>query len=53
MEVYLWADAICINQKDELEKSHQIVLMEDIYAQAESVYIDLGDVQPGCSLALT
>jgi hypothetical protein len=39
---YLWIDAICINQSDVVEKSHQIRLMKDIYAEAESVIVWLG-----------
>ena len=34
-----WADAICINQEDTLEKSHQIGLMDGIYGQAEEVLL--------------
>ena len=37
-----WIDAVCINQKDEIEKSGQIPLMHDIYATAKSVLIWLG-----------
>lgn len=37
------ADAICINQTDLLEKSHQIPLMGDIYSQAVVVRIWLGE----------
>lgn len=44
----LWADAICINQKDPIEKSHQIPLMKKIYAGAEQVFAWVGrDPQPG------
>lgn len=43
-EEYLWADAICINQADEDEKSMQIQLMGKIYSTANTVYVDLGDL---------
>src|ERR1700712_2257370 len=33
----LWVDAICINQNDLDEKSHQVQLMGDIYRQASIV----------------
>lgn len=39
----IWIDAICINQKDELEKTQQIPLMGQIFSSAEVVYIWLGD----------
>jgi len=42
-EEYIWADAICINQKDLAERSEQIPLMKHIYSQAQTVYVDLGD----------
>ncbi|KAK2589430.1 hypothetical protein QQS21_012892 [Conoideocrella luteorostrata] len=42
-ESYLWADAICINQENLAEKGAQIQLMERIYSEASTVYIDLGD----------
>lgn len=38
-----WADAVCINQKDDVEKSNQIPLMFRIYQQAFRVAIWLGD----------
>ncbi|KAH9203749.1 heterokaryon incompatibility protein-domain-containing protein, partial [Leptodontidium sp. 2 PMI_412] len=40
--VFLWADAICINQKNLAEKSAQVSRMHDVYTQAETVYIWLG-----------
>lgn len=52
-EEYLWADAICINQDDMAEKSDQILLMKDIYSKAQTVYVDLGDVQPSWFSVLT
>lgn len=44
--VCLWIDSICINQRDLREKSFQIVLMRDIYSQAEEVFVWLG--RPEC-----
>ncbi|KAK3661733.1 hypothetical protein LTR56_000224 [Elasticomyces elasticus] len=40
----LWCDAICINQADDIEKSHQVRRMDIIYRTARSVMIWLGDV---------
>ncbi|EON95610.1 putative heterokaryon incompatibility protein [Phaeoacremonium minimum UCRPA7] len=45
-EDYLWADAVCINQKDNVEKTEQLLMMEHIYKRAEAVYVDFGDEQP-------
>lgn len=39
---FLWADAICINQNDQLEKEHQISMMGQIYENAEAVLAWLG-----------
>ncbi|KAI0460291.1 heterokaryon incompatibility protein-domain-containing protein [Xylaria acuta] len=38
----LWADAICINQADALEKSSQVLLMPHIYSQATRTLAWLG-----------
>jgi hypothetical protein len=38
----LWADAICINQKDVHERNHQVGLMGKIYSQATNVLVWLG-----------
>jgi hypothetical protein len=38
----LWADAICISQDDEEERSNQITLMEHIYRKADKTLIYLG-----------
>ncbi|KAJ4354300.1 uncharacterized protein N0V89_006034 [Didymosphaeria variabile] len=43
-ERLIWADAICINQRDNEEKSHQIQIMDQIYATADNVVIYLGQV---------
>lgn len=41
-DVYVWADALCINQKDEVEKDTQIKRMRDIYANAAGTKVWLG-----------
>lgn len=38
----IWADALCINQLDIEERSHQVSLMKSIYTLAEQVNIWLG-----------
>ncbi|KAI2615386.1 heterokaryon incompatibility protein-domain-containing protein [Hypoxylon sp. NC1633] len=38
----VWIDAICINQSDNLEKSHQVRLMRTIYSKASEVIVWLG-----------
>jgi hypothetical protein len=42
----LWADAICINQKDTEERNHQVQLMQIIYSKATKVLIWLGHEDP-------
>ena len=39
---YLWIDAICINQKDNSERSQQIRLMPELYSRASLVIVWLG-----------
>jgi len=39
----LWIDALCINQKDNNEKSEQILLMPKIYALASRAVVHLGE----------
>ena len=39
----IWADAICINQRDLLERSQQVRMMGEIYSTATNVIIWLGD----------
>ena len=48
----LWADAICINQGDVLEKNHQVQYMKSIYSNAKRVVIWLG-LKTGCSEFMT
>ena len=44
-EAYMWADAVCIDQQNVAEKSEQILLMERIYSNAGTVYVDLGSLE--------
>lgn len=39
---YLWIDAICLNQDDEIEKACQVLVMGRIYKEATDVRIWLG-----------
>lgn len=43
----VWVDAICINQNDLDERSHQVAMMQQIYRQAIRVIIWLGDGDEG------
>lgn len=47
--VSVWVDAICINQADESERSHQVRRMKSIYAEAYSV---MAWLEPGSDHAL-
>lgn len=38
----LWIDAICINQRDNQEKTYQVQMMRDIYREASRVIVWLG-----------
>lgn len=39
----LWIDALCINQRNYIERSAQVSMMTDIYGNASNVCIWLGD----------
>jgi Heterokaryon incompatibility protein (HET) len=41
----LWADAVCINQKDSKEKNQQVQRMAQIYRYAMEVLVWLGDAE--------
>ncbi|KFY02923.1 hypothetical protein O988_01811 [Pseudogymnoascus sp. VKM F-3808] len=41
-KMYVWIDAVCINQSDKREKEAQIAMMGDIYHHATNVVIWLG-----------
>ncbi|KAJ1329834.1 HET domain-containing protein [Microdochium nivale] len=42
----IWIDALCIDQTNDAEKSYQVELMTQIYRQAKTLYIHLGDAGP-------
>lgn len=42
-ERIMWIDAICINQKDNVEKGQQVQFMAEIYANANRVIVWLGE----------
>ncbi|KAH7317962.1 heterokaryon incompatibility protein-domain-containing protein, partial [Rhexocercosporidium sp. MPI-PUGE-AT-0058] len=39
----VWADAMCINQEDDIEKTHQVRQMRNIYLGVERVAVWLGE----------
>lgn len=49
---YLWIDALCINQKNNSEKSRQVAMMGDIYLGALWVQIWLGPEKESLSRAM-
>ncbi|KAK4206208.1 heterokaryon incompatibility protein-domain-containing protein, partial [Rhypophila decipiens] len=48
----VWADAICINQADNMEKSIQIRLMSQVFQTASKVYAWLGEEEDDSSHAM-
>ncbi|KAK0708841.1 heterokaryon incompatibility protein-domain-containing protein [Apiosordaria backusii] len=42
----MWVDAVCINQEDDEERSHQVRMMERIYATAVRTVVYLGEETP-------
>ncbi len=52
IERVMWIDAICINQRDEGEKGHQVQSMAKIYAKASRVMVWLGEAALGSDQAL-
>ena len=49
---YIWADALCINQMSDGEKSYQVSMMMSIYETAHRLIIWLGDAEDDDSLAI-
>jgi hypothetical protein len=50
--VRLWVDAICINQKDDSEKSNQVKQMKEIYKDATAVFAWLGPAADDSDVAM-
>ena len=50
--VPIWIDAICIDQKNDVEKGHQVLFMDRIYRRADGVYIWLGEEAEDSGLAM-
>ena len=42
VDIALWVDAVCINQRDDSEKAAQVGMMASLYSQAEEVIVWLG-----------
>lgn len=49
---YLWADALCINQGDTIEKSKQVSMMGQIYKSASEVLVWLGEEHRASGLVM-
>lgn len=49
---YFWIDAICINQEDNTERTHQVNMMKEIYSNASVVIAWLGPSFPDSDLAM-
>jgi len=49
--LFMWVDAISIDQKFESEKSEQVKKMRDIYEKASDIYVWLGDEDQTSALA--
>lgn len=50
--IYLWIDAICIDQGNPEERSTQVDIMGDIYRHADTVYVWLGSDVAGVAEVL-
>ena len=47
----LWVDAICINQQDLVERSHQVISLRETFEKAENVIVWLGEDMGGANEA--
>ncbi|KAL5320039.1 hypothetical protein ACEPPN_013098 [Leptodophora sp. 'Broadleaf-Isolate-01'] len=48
----VWADALCINQSDDTEKTHQVQQMKSVYENALNVMVWLGVAADGSDMAI-
>ena len=44
---YLWADALCIDQQNLVEKGHQVTIIGEIFKTASTVLVWLGEADDG------
>ncbi|OCK85500.1 HET-domain-containing protein [Lepidopterella palustris CBS 459.81] len=51
-DMYIWIDAICINQADDAERASQVKMMGEIYTRAQKVYAWLGPKDASSNEAL-
>ena len=51
-EQYMWIDALCINQKNILERNREVPRMKEIYEHARCVIIWLGPTSHDSHTAL-
>ncbi len=49
---YIWIDAICIDQSNDVEKGHQVSIMNHIYRRAVEIDIWLGEERDESDLAM-
>ena len=49
----VWIDALCINQKNTLERNQQVAMMGDIYRKAKDAFVWLGETDAESSEALS
>lgn len=49
---YFWVDAICIDQRNIIERNAQVLLMKSIYESAKTVYVWLGRAAEQSDLAM-
>lgn len=50
--VKVWIDAVCIDQRNASEQSHQVQLMGKVYSQARMTYVWLGEQADDSDLAI-
>ncbi|PHH69317.1 hypothetical protein CDD82_7832 [Ophiocordyceps australis] len=50
--IRIWVDALCINQEDHDERTHQVNIMGEIYSRADVVHIWLGEDDPAVKSAI-
>lgn len=50
-QIPLWADQLCIDQSNPEERGSQVAMMGDIYSNADSVFVCLGDSPTACDAA--